>query len=235
MRLLRNITRPLAIVALAVTPVVAVSCGSDSSSNRSSDEEFCAKLIEIEASNALNLEDNDPEVLKEMLTVFADLAKTAPTDDLKKAFDAMDRERCIMILEGYGVGLQMVRLIKTYWRDAIMVCRASGNYGQPFKAGRGVTQGGPLSAKLFNILVDAVVRELFWQLREEGEYEGAELDELRALFRDVNDTRARGWIKQHWEGMDSAEVQDFMRFFNEEFMDTISAYLDDTGRLQPYD
>ena len=64
---------------------------------------------------------------------------------------------------------------------------------------------------------------------------GAELDELRALFRDGNDTRARGWIKQHWEGMDSAEVQDFMRFFNEEFMDTISAYLDDTGRLQPYD
>ena len=89
MRLLRNITRPLAIVALAVTPVVAVSCGSDSSSSRSSDEEFCAKLIEIEASNALNLEDNDPEVLKEMLTVFADLAKTAPTDKLKKAFETM--------------------------------------------------------------------------------------------------------------------------------------------------
>jgi hypothetical protein len=40
-----------------------------------------------------------------------------------------------------------------------MVCRASGYYGQPFKAGRGVTQCGPLSAKLFNIVVDAVVRE----------------------------------------------------------------------------
>jgi len=89
MRLLRNITRPLAIVALAVTPVVAVSCGSDSSSSRSSDEEFCAKLIEIEASNALNLEDNDPEMLKEMLIVFSDLAKSAPTDELKKAFETM--------------------------------------------------------------------------------------------------------------------------------------------------
>ena len=87
MHLLRNFSRPLALVALAVTPIVAVSCGS--SSNRSSDEEFCAKLIEIEASNALNLEDNDPEVLKEMLTVFADLAKTAPTDELKKAFETM--------------------------------------------------------------------------------------------------------------------------------------------------
>ncbi len=87
-----------------------------------------------------------------------------------------------MILEGYGVGPRMVRLIRNYWRDAIMVCRASGNYGQSFKAGRGVTQGGPLLAKLFNILVDAVVREMFWQLREEGDYKEAELAELLATF-----------------------------------------------------
>ncbi len=64
-----------------------------------------------------------------------------------------------MILEGYGAGPRMIRLIRGYWRDAIMVCRALGNYGMPFKAGRGVTQGGPLSAKLFNIMVDAVARE----------------------------------------------------------------------------
>ena len=102
--------------------------------------------------------------------------------DLKKAFDAMDRERCILILEGHGVGPRMIRLIRNYWRDAIMVCRAMGNYGQPFKAGRGVTQGGPLSAKLFNILVDAVVCELFRLLREEGNYKEAELEELMATF-----------------------------------------------------
>ena len=102
--------------------------------------------------------------------------------DLKKAFVAMDRERCIMILEGHGVGPRMIRLIRNYWRDAIMVCRAMGNYGQPFKTGRGVTQGGPLSAKLFNILVDAVVREMFRLLREEGNYEEAELEERMATF-----------------------------------------------------
>jgi hypothetical protein len=39
---------------------------------------------------------------------------------------------------------------------AVMVCRASGNYGIAFKAGRGVTQGGPLSATLFNIVVTAL-------------------------------------------------------------------------------
>jgi hypothetical protein len=71
----------------------------------------------------------------------------------------MDRERCIMLLEGYGAGPRMIRLICGYWRDAIMVCRAAGNYGTAFKAGRGVTQGSPLTAKLFNILVDAIVWE----------------------------------------------------------------------------
>ena len=87
MAFLRNISRPFALIALAATPLVAVACGS--SSSRLSDEEFCAKLIEIEASNAFNLDDNDPEMLKEMLIVFADLAKTAPNDELKKALEIM--------------------------------------------------------------------------------------------------------------------------------------------------
>jgi hypothetical protein len=102
--------------------------------------------------------------------------------DLKKAFDSMDRERCIMILEGHGAGPRMIRLIRGYWRDAIMVCRAMGNYGTPFKAGRGVTQGGPLSAKLFNIMVDPVAREWLRELREGGDYAVWELDELMSTF-----------------------------------------------------
>jgi hypothetical protein len=39
------------------------------------------------------------------------------------------------------------------------ICWVKGTYGRPFKAGRGVTQGGPLLAKLFNIVVNVVVRE----------------------------------------------------------------------------
>jgi hypothetical protein len=102
--------------------------------------------------------------------------------DLRKAFDAMDRERCIMILEGYGAGPRLVRLVRSYWRDAIMVCRASGNYGMAFKAGRGVTQGGPLSAKLFNILVDAILREWIQQLRQGGKFKEEELSEIMVTF-----------------------------------------------------
>jgi hypothetical protein len=102
--------------------------------------------------------------------------------DLKKAFDSMDRERCLLILEGYGVGPRMIRLIWNFWRNAVLVCRASGNNGSPFCAGRGVMQGGPLSPKLFNFLVDAVTREWVRQLREESELQEAVITELMAAF-----------------------------------------------------
>jgi len=65
--------------------------------------------------------------------------------DLKKALDAMDRGRCLAILALHGVGPKMLRLIRSFWETATNVCRTKGNYGRPFKAGRGVTQGGPLS------------------------------------------------------------------------------------------
>ncbi len=55
--------------------------------------------------------------------------------DLKKAFDAMDWERCILILEGYGVWTRMIRLIWIFWCNAVLVCQASGNYGYLFGQG----------------------------------------------------------------------------------------------------
>ncbi len=79
--------------------------------------------------------------------------------DLQKAFDTMDRGRCLEILTLHGVDPKMLRLIRNFWDLVTNVCRAKGNYGRPFKAGRGATQGGPLLAKLFSILVDAVVQE----------------------------------------------------------------------------
>jgi hypothetical protein len=82
--------------------------------------------------------------------------------DLGKAFDAMDCNRCLEILALHGVGPKMLRLIQNFWDLMTNVCQAKGNYGRPFKAGRGVTQGGPLLAKLFNIVIDTVVWE--WML-----------------------------------------------------------------------
>ena len=78
--------------------------------------------------------------------------------DLTKVYNALDRSRCLEILEGYGVGPNARRLLKTYWRRLTMVARAGGYYSKVFKGERGVTQGDPLSPTIFNVVVDAIVR-----------------------------------------------------------------------------
>ena len=69
----------------------------------------------------------------------------------------MDRERCIEICVEAGVGLNAVWLIVNFWDGGNLYCRAARYYGRVFKAKRGVTQGGPLSPTIFNLMVDAVI------------------------------------------------------------------------------
>ena len=45
-----------------------------------------------------------------------------------------------------------------------MVTNSGKYYGQPFSMGRGVTQGDPVSPTIFNIIVDAVVRETIQEI-----------------------------------------------------------------------
>ena len=59
--------------------------------------------------------------------------------DLTKAYDAVDRYRCLEILEGYCVGPSARRYLTTYWRRLTMVTRAGGYYGEAFQGERGVT------------------------------------------------------------------------------------------------
>ncbi len=79
----------------------------------------------------------------------------------------------------------MLRLIKQFWDQAELLCQAEGNFGKPFKARQGVMQGDPLSPKLFNILVDAVVRECIDRLNGEwGDIKGVHwaVDAFVAIF-----------------------------------------------------
>ena len=73
-------------------------------------------------------------------------------------YDALDRSRCLEILEGYGVGLKARNLLQTYSHRLTMVAQAGGYYGKEFRGEIGVTQGDPLSPTIFNVVVDAVVR-----------------------------------------------------------------------------
>ena len=63
------------------------------------------------------------------------------------------------ILQAYGVGPKMLKVIRYFWDHAVLVCRAGGCYGEPFRARRGITQGVPFLPRIFNTMVDAIVRE----------------------------------------------------------------------------
>ena len=44
--------------------------------------------------------------------------------DLHKAYNALDRSRCLEILEGYGVGPRAREILRNYWHHLTMVARA---------------------------------------------------------------------------------------------------------------
>ena len=78
--------------------------------------------------------------------------------DLHKAYDTLDRSRCLEILEGYGAGPQSRRLLQTYWSHLTMVARAGGYYRTALQVLHRVRQGDPLSPTIFNVVADALLR-----------------------------------------------------------------------------
>ena len=48
--------------------------------------------------------------------------------DLHKVYEALDRSRCLEILEGDSLCPRSRRLLHTYWRRLTMVARAGGYY-----------------------------------------------------------------------------------------------------------
>ena len=99
--------------------------------------------------------------------------------ELHKAYDALDRSRCLEILEGYGMAPRAYRLLRTYWWRSSMVERAGGYYRETFKGARGVTQGDPLSPTILNVVVDAVVSHWVTLATAEAEKRGERGNEGR--------------------------------------------------------
>ena len=57
--------------------------------------------------------------------------------DLHKAYESLDRDRCLEILDGSVVGHRSCRILREYWDRLQMVARAGGYYGADFKGFRG--------------------------------------------------------------------------------------------------
>lgn len=87
--------------------------------------------------------------------------------DLTKAYDTLDRDRTLSILEAYGVGPHILCIIKAVWDKELLVPKSGGYFGTPFPAWRGVRQGDIISPIIFNIIVDAVVCEWYHIMDEQ--------------------------------------------------------------------
>ena len=79
--------------------------------------------------------------------------------DLWKAYDTVNRERRLEILERYGVGPNVLGLLRFYWNNQPCVAKCVNYHGKTFVLFHGLTQGGVISPTLFNVLIDAVVRK----------------------------------------------------------------------------
>jgi Reverse transcriptase (RNA-dependent DNA polymerase) len=80
--------------------------------------------------------------------------------DLSKAYDTLDRPRTLALLQAYGLGPNLSKMLENFWNNLRLVPCQSGFYGRPIRSERGVTQGDPLSPIIFNVVVDAIVRNL---------------------------------------------------------------------------
>ena len=77
--------------------------------------------------------------------------------DVRKAYNSLDRGQCIEVLRGYGMGLNLARLFKSYWDHHRIFPNMGKFLRKDFRTGRKVTQGEPELSMIFNIVVNAVV------------------------------------------------------------------------------
>ena len=52
--------------------------------------------------------------------------------DLHKTYNALDRSRCLEILEGYVAGPQSREILRNYWHHLTTVAQAGGYYRTSF-------------------------------------------------------------------------------------------------------
>ena len=92
--------------------------------------------------------------------------------ELWKAYEVLDKYRCLDILTGHIVGTRALRLLRTYWDRLQMVTESGGYFRPPFKVYQGVTQGNTLYPNIFNLVVETVIRNCVVVLAQEED--GAE-------------------------------------------------------------
>jgi len=80
--------------------------------------------------------------------------------DFKQAFDSINRIELINAIESFGIPKKLVRLVNMAMENNKAKVIIDGNVGKDFDVKQGVRQGDGLSAVLFNLALDKVIKEL---------------------------------------------------------------------------
>ena len=79
--------------------------------------------------------------------------------DVRKAYKSLDRGRCLEILRGYGLVMNLAHLFTYYWEQQRTVPKAGNFLEKDFRTGRELTQGNPYFPIIFKIM------KMYWQGR----------------------------------------------------------------------
>jgi len=80
--------------------------------------------------------------------------------DFKQVFDSVDRQKIIQILHELRIPNKLVLLIKTTIQNMEGSVKIENLTSSPFLISSGVRQGSPLSATIFNLILDSVIKKL---------------------------------------------------------------------------
>jgi hypothetical protein len=80
--------------------------------------------------------------------------------DYTQAFDSVYRQKIIKCLNNYEIPSKLIKLIAKTLQDTKVRVKVNQNYIEKFEILTGVKQGDPLSATLFRIVIDDILKEV---------------------------------------------------------------------------
>jgi hypothetical protein len=97
-----------------------------------------------------------------------DLPLAVMSLDQASAYDRVEHPYILYVLEKFGFGKNFIQNIQTVFRDAQGLVKFNGTLTAPFKYGRGVRQGDPLSGPLFTLTIEPLLLMCNHNLRDYG-------------------------------------------------------------------
>jgi len=76
--------------------------------------------------------------------------------DVSKAYDGLDCDHTLLLLQDYRVGKNILQLLQNFWSNHTIIPQQQGIFGTPFDTKCGITQGDIVSSTIFNIVINTI-------------------------------------------------------------------------------